>query len=233
MPCVDVASSAIRSAIAHTSASARSGEKPAARASKSGVSAQSWSSSLRERAEVKHDAALVGRGDRLGAQEFAARRGHLAHRQIGVALAQHLDHHVAAVVDLGDDAVGFEAAKGEPRRAPTIGPASRPGWSDRRARGCAPPASCRRRRCRIRRPWRRTSPAGRRRRRSRHSRRRAARREPLALDQRARPQRARRLLDDLGEQFLPADRAALVARGDALDERLGEMMDGCRRSSRA
>ena len=60
----------------------------------------------------------------------------------------------------------------------------------------------------------------------------APRREALALDQRARPQRARRLLDDLGEQLLAADRAAGVARGDALDERLGEMMARCRRSSR-
>ena len=43
----------------------------------------------------------------------------------------------------------------------------------------------------------------------------ASGRQPLPLDQRARPQRAGRLLDDFGVQFLPADRAAVVARGDA------------------
>ena len=48
--------------------------------------------------------------------------------------------------------------------------------------------------------------------------------EALALDQRARPQRAGRLLDDLGEQLLPADRAALVARRDALEEGGGEVV---------
>jgi len=46
----------------------------------------------------------------------------------------------------------------------------------------------------------------------------------LALDQRARPQRARRLLDDLGEQFLPPDRATGVARRDAIQKRPREMM---------
>ena len=49
-------------------------------------------------------------------------------------------------------------------------------------------------------------------------------REALAFDQRARPERAGRLFHDLGEQLLSADRAALVARGDALQESLGEMM---------
>src|SRR5208283_99518 len=43
-------------------------------------------------------------------------------------------------------------------------------------------------------------------------------RDALALDQRAGPERALRLLDDLGEQLLPPDRAALVALGDALEK---------------
>ena len=83
-----------------------------ARRSKSGVSAQSWSSSLLNVPDVKDEPALVGRGDRLGAQEFAPRRVNRAHRQVGLALAQHLRHHVAAVVDFGDHTVGLEAAKG-------------------------------------------------------------------------------------------------------------------------
>ena len=53
--------------------------------------------------------------------------------------------------------------------------------------------------------------------------RRRFRRHPLALDQRPRPERARRLLDDFGEQFLPADRPALVALGDALEEGARQM----------
>ena len=52
---------------------------------------------LAERPDVKHEPALVSRGDRLGAQEFSARRVDRAHRQVGLALAQHLRHHVAAV----------------------------------------------------------------------------------------------------------------------------------------
>ena len=106
-----------RSAIAQTSASARSGEGPERR-SKSGVSAQSWSSSFGEDAGMEHEPALVGRGDRLGAQEFSARRGHGAHRQVGLGLAQHLRHHLAAVVDLGHHPVRPEPAIGgaDPRR---------------------------------------------------------------------------------------------------------------------
>ena len=64
-------------------------------------------------------------------------------------------------------------------------------------------------------------------------RRRRSARQTLALDQRARPQRARRLLDDLGVELLPADRAAVEARGDALEERRREEAAHCRTSSRA
>jgi len=45
----------------------------------------------------------------------------------------------------------------------------------------------------------------------------------LTLEQRPRPQGARRLLDDFGEQLLPPDRAAVVTRGDAFEERSRQM----------
>ena len=61
---------------------------------------------LVEHAGMKHRAALVGRSDRLRAQEFSARRGYAAHRQVRIVLPQHLRHHLAAVVDLRDDAIG-------------------------------------------------------------------------------------------------------------------------------
>jgi hypothetical protein len=51
----------------------------------------------------------------------------------------------------------------------------------------------------------------------------------LTLEQRARPQSPARLLDDFGEQLLPADGAALVARGDAFEERsrqIGLVVEG-------
>ena len=53
-------------------------------------------------------ALLVHRGDRLGAQIFAARRMHRIQRHRRIDLRQHRAHHVAALVDLGDQRVGLE-----------------------------------------------------------------------------------------------------------------------------
>ena len=66
---------------------------------------------------MEHHSPLVGCGDRFGAQVFAARRRHCAHRQIGVVLAQHLCHHLAAVVDFRHDAIGGETVIGGATRA--------------------------------------------------------------------------------------------------------------------
>src|SRR5271163_4592897 len=46
-----------------------------------------------------------------------------------------------------------------------------------------------------------------------------------ALDHRARPERARRVVEDLGVQLLPTEPRALVFLDDRVDERVGEVRD--------
>ena len=110
--------------------SARSGEKPAARESKSGVSAQSWSSSSRTRRNGKRSRARRRRRSARRAV-FAARRRHIAHRQIGVAR-----RNTASTISppLLISATIRSAAKR--RKAETTRAAQRPGvspWLDRSA----------------------------------------------------------------------------------------------------
>jgi hypothetical protein len=64
---------------------------------------------LGEHAHVVHPTLLIQGADRFGARQFAVARVDLAHRQVGLELAQELLHQVAAVVRLGDDAVGVPA----------------------------------------------------------------------------------------------------------------------------
>ena len=64
------------------------------------------------------DAALgVKRRDRLGAQKLAARRMHGLERHRRIDLPQHRANHVAALVDLGDQRVGFELSMSQIARA--------------------------------------------------------------------------------------------------------------------
>ena len=101
--------SSISSVSAQTSASTRSGEWP----SRQPVGAEVAHLVL-ERGEARrhaHPALRVERRHRLGAQPFAARRPHRASpARAGSTCAITAAHHVAALVDLGDDAVGLEPA---------------------------------------------------------------------------------------------------------------------------
>ena len=54
----------------------------------------------------------VERGDRFGAEKFAARGVDFFHGHVGVDLAEHVDDEIATLVDLGDDAVGLEVVVG-------------------------------------------------------------------------------------------------------------------------
>ena len=63
-----------------------------------------------------HAALLVERGDRLGAQILAARRAHGDDRHAAIGLRDHRAHHVAALVDLDYQRVGFQPLSGEALR---------------------------------------------------------------------------------------------------------------------
>ena len=155
---------------------------------------------------MRHQSALVERGDRLGAQKFAARRAHHAHRHVRRDLPQHLRHQLAALIDLGDDAVRVQALiEADCGARPVEGAASlrrasastkaRP--SSARPAATMPQASARRR-------W---SPAGRPRRRC------GERRRLSARGIEARVARARRGGPRSARRRAPAGRAACPDSG--------------------
>ena len=87
---------------------------------------------LGELADVGDAALRVERGDRLGAQELAARGVHLLHRQIGIDALEDLDDQIAALVGLHDDAVGpIVVVGGDGAHAPRWRDRG-PGWCGRR-----------------------------------------------------------------------------------------------------
>jgi len=64
----------------------------------------------RKRPDVANAALFVERCYRLGADHLAARRAHFRERDIEIDHAQRVLDHLAAVVDLGDDAIGVVLA---------------------------------------------------------------------------------------------------------------------------
>src|SRR4051812_33024845 len=105
MPSLGICSTR-RSVKAQTNASTRSGEYPALARSKSVVKAHIVFE-RRERADMMNPALLVERSDGFRSDDLPARRPHRRITHIGI---DHLDggfHHVAAIVDLGDDAIGL------------------------------------------------------------------------------------------------------------------------------
>ncbi len=60
---------------------------------------------------MAHAALLIERGDGFRSGEFSVTRAHAFHAHVGVDLTDHRLHHVAAVIDFGDDGVGLVAAR--------------------------------------------------------------------------------------------------------------------------
>ena len=78
----------------------------------------------RENAQVMHPALLIQGGDGFGAHDLAAACAHGAEGHGGIDLADERLHHLAALIDLGDDAIGGVAVISAHSGA---GPAEGPG----------------------------------------------------------------------------------------------------------
>src|SRR5271156_5373504 len=66
---------------------------------------------LWERAEMMNFSLLIESGDRFGARDFAVRRVHRSEGQIRVDYPQGCLDHFTAVIDLGNDSIGFMCPK--------------------------------------------------------------------------------------------------------------------------
>ena len=174
-----------------------------------------------QRADVGDPALLVKRGDRLGAQNLAARGAHFLHRNIRVDFRKHGAHHFAALVHFDHDAVGLQPAIERNRAA---GPGERretlralvaqninalvgaeSGGDDAAGVGAFA-----RRRGRIDRHH--------------HAHQRGRRAHAAGLEEGALEQRVGALLDDLAFQLLPPEPRAGIARDHALEERGREIV---------
>ena len=98
----------IKSVSAHTRASTRSGLSPLDKPVRPEIAHLVFE--RRKRAEMRHAALLVERGDRLGAEPFAPRRAHFSYRHGRIDLPDHGLDQLAALVHFRDDAVGLVAA---------------------------------------------------------------------------------------------------------------------------
>jgi hypothetical protein len=167
-----------------------------------------------------HTPLLVECGDRLGPQPLAAHRPHRAHGHAGINLPNDSLDQLAALVDLGDDAVRLEAAVG---RDHALRPAKRAralaravgehigaavlgqAGDDDAARIGVRSARCRRIDGDDDAAERRVHPhAG-------------------ALDQRPWPQRVGTIFEQLGVKLLPPEPRAAIAPDDRLEEARGEV----------
>ena len=174
------------------------------------------------------DAALrIERRDRLGAQILATRRPHRRHGNARIHLADDARHHVAALVDLGDQRIGLQRViERHRRRRPALGLHLGDGRisqhiaravlgetaaDDPASIGAAPPA---------RRRIDRHHDAGELRRRA----------EAEPLDHLAAPQRIGAIVDQFAVDLLPPEPRAAIAADDTLQESRREIAEIGRRA---
>ena len=169
---------------------------------------------------MMHPALLVKRGDRLGARHLAVRGMHRGKRHVRVGHAQHRLDHLAAIVDLRDDAVGVVRAVSADRGP---GPFQRRVTAGRVFQHITVPLGVAARDdnagfvgvlARCRRRIDRDDDAYQLRRRG----------DASGVDQRMRPQRTRHVVEQFAIQFLAAESRPLIAPHDLREKGRRQMI---------